>query len=336
MTPLSILDLSPITEGGSPAQSLRNSLDLARHAEAWGYHRYWVAEHHNMPGIASSATSVVLAHLAGGTRTIRVGSGGIMLPNHAPLVIAEQFGTLDALYPGRIDLGLGRAPGTDPRTAYALRRTLQGDVDDFPRDVLELQHYFEATAPSEPVRAIPGMGQSVPIWILGSSLYGAQLAAILGLPYAFASHFAPAALLPALETYRREFKPSPALAEPYAMAGFNVFVADTDEEARLLRTSARKATLSLRQGRPRPLPPPDPDFEASLGPHERAMLDEQGACSAVGTMETVRSQMQAFVERTAVDELMLASQVFDHQARLRSFELAMRAWTGKPRVAARA
>lgn len=327
MTTLSILDLSPITEGGSPAQSLRNSVDIARHAEGWGYNRYWVAEHHNMPGIASSATSVVIGLIAAGTKTIRVGSGGIMLPNHAPLVIAEHFGTLEALYPGRIDLGLGRAPGTDQRTSHALRRNPQGQVDEFPRDVLELQHYFAATSPSEPVRAIPGMGQTVPIWILGSSLYGAQLAAILGLPYAFASHFAPEALHHALDVYRRQFKPSEALAEPYAMAGFNVFAADTEEQAQLLRTSARQATLSLRRGHPGPLPAPDPTFEARLGVHERTMLDQQGRCSAVGTPEIVGEQIQAFVRETGVNEVMIAAQIYDHQARLRSFEIAMQAST---------
>jgi len=326
MTQLSILDLSPITEGASPGQALRKSVDLVRHAEQWGCHRYWVAEHHNMPGIASSATAVVIGLLAGATERIRVGAGGIMLPNHAPLVIAEQFGTLAALYPGRIDLGLGRAPGTDPRTAYALRRTLGAQVDDFPRDVLELKHYFEATDPSEPVRAVPGMGESVPIWILGSSLYGARLAAILGLPYAFASHFAPEALLPALELYRREFKPSDTLDAPYAMAGLNVFAALSVEEARLLRTSARKSTLSLRRGQPRPLPPPDPGFESALSPAEKEMLDRQGACSAVGTPERVREQMQSFVDRTGVDELMLASQIYDHEARLRAFRIAFESW----------
>ena len=329
MTALSVLDLSPIIEGGGPGQSMRNSLDLARRAEALGYRRYWVAEHHNIPGIASAATAVVIAHIAGGTSTIRVGAGGIMLPNHAPLVIAEQFGTLDALHPGRIDLGLGRAPGTDQRTAFALRRNLTGDPDDFPRDVLELQGYFREPREDEPVQAIPGRGQNVPIWILGSSLYGAQLAAMLGLPYAFASHFAPAALEPALETYRRSFRPSEQLAEPYAMAGFNVFAADTDEEAHLLRTSARKATLWLRRGRPRPLPPPDDEFERGLSPHERRMLDEQGACSAVGAPNTVLRQMEGFVARTGVDELMLASQVFDHAARVRSFEIAMDVWSSR-------
>ena len=330
MTALSVLDLSPITEGGSPAQSMRNSLDLARRAEALGYRRYWVAEHHNIPGIASAATAVVIAHVAGGTSTIRVGAGGIMLPNHAPLVIAEQFGTLDALYPGRIDLGLGRAPGTDQRTAFALRRNLHGDPDDFPRDVVELQGYFRG-APSKDgdhhVQAIPGRGQNVPIWILGSSLYGAQLAGLLGLPYAFASHFAPAALMPALDAYRRSFRPSEQLSAPHAMAGFNVFAADTDEEARRLRTSARQSTLWLRQGRPRPLPPPDDGFEQGLSASERMMLDEQGACSAVGAPEAVGEQMARFAARTGVDELMIAAQIFDHEARARSFEIAMEVWS---------
>ena len=329
MTALSILDLSPVTEGGSPARSLANSLDLARRAEALGYRRYWVAEHHNMPGIASAATAVVIAHIAGGTSTIRVGAGGIMLPNHAPLVVAEQFGTLDALYPGRIDLGLGRAPGTDQRTAFALRRTLHGDPDDFPRDVMELQGYFREPDPDAHVRAIPGAGQHVPIWILGSSLYGAQLAAMLGLPYAFASHFAPAALTPALDTYRETFRPSEQLSKPYAMAGFNVFAAGTDEEGHRLRSSARQWTLALRRGRPGHLPPPDDAFESRLGRHERAMLDEQGACSAVGAPATVLGQMERFVERTGVDELMIASMIFDHAARVRSFEIAMEVWSSR-------
>ncbi|MEM7250157.1 MAG: LLM class flavin-dependent oxidoreductase [Pseudomonadota bacterium] len=328
MTILSILDLSPIVEGGGPGESINHSRELAQHAERWGYHRYWVAEHHNMPGIASSATSVVIGHIANGTERIRVGAGGIMLPNHAPLVIAEQFGTLAALYPGRIDLGLGRAPGSDQRTAYALRRSLSGDVNDFPRDVIELQEYF-ADTPRNQVHAIPGAGEDVPIWILGSSLYGAQLAAMLGLPYAFASHFAPDALMQALEMYRKEFRPSAQLAAPYAMAGLNVFAAETDEEAHLLRTSARQSTLSLRTGRPRALPPPDPNFEANLSPHERAMLDHQGSCSAVGEPGAVLAQMEAFVARTGVDELMVASQIFDHQARLRSFEIAMTVWSGR-------
>ena len=329
MTALSVLDLSPITEGGSPARSMHNSLDLARRAEALGYCRYWVAEHHNMPGIASAATAVVIGHIAGGTSTIRVGAGGIMLPNHAPLVIAEQFGTLDALHPGRIDLGLGRAPGTDRHTTFALRRNLHGDPDDFPRDVVELQGYFREPRPGDPVRAIPGSGQNVPIWILGSSLYGARLAAMLGLPYAFASHFAPAALMHALNAYRASFRPSGQLSAPYAMAGFNVFAAETDEEGHRLRTSARQSTLWLRRGEPRPLPPPDDGFESRLSGHERAMLDEQGACSAVGAPATVLVQMERFVERTGVDELMLASQIFDHDARVRSFEIAMEGWSSR-------
>ena len=329
MTALSVLDLSPVTEGGSPADSMRNSLDLARRAEALGYRRYWVAEHHNMPGIASAATSVVIGHIAGGTSTIRVGAGGIMLPNHAPLVIAEQFGTLDALYPGRIDLGLGRAPGTDQRTAFALRRTLHGDPDDFPRDVLELLGYFAEPAPDDHVRAIPGSGQYVPVWILGSSLYGAQLAAMLGLPYAFASHFAPAALMQALDTYRETFRPSERCAKPRAMAGFNVFAAETDEEGHRLRSSARQSTLALRRGRPGRLPPPDDGFEARLSPHQRAMLDEQGACTAVGSPATVLGQMERFVERTGVDELMVTSMIFDHDSRVRSFEIAMEVWSSR-------
>ncbi|MGI9334256.1 MAG: LLM class flavin-dependent oxidoreductase [Gammaproteobacteria bacterium] len=323
---LSILDLCPITEHGSAARSLANSLDLARRAERWGYRRYWVAEHHNMPGIASAATAVVIAHIAGGTNTIRVGAGGMMLPNHAPLVVAEQFGTLAALFPGRIDLGLGRAPGTDPRTAYALRRNLTGDVDDFPRDVVELQSYFLNADPDTPVRAIPGQGQTVPIWILGSSLYGAQLAAALGLPYAFASHFAPGALMQALEVYRSRFKPSEQLSEPYAMAGFNVFAAQTQARAHYLRTSARKFTLALRRGRPGALPPPDDTFEENLSPAERAMLDEHGACSAVGSPDTVRAQMQAFVAETGVNELIITAMIHDHEARLRSVEIAMTEW----------
>ena len=324
--PLSILDLCPITEGGSPGQSLANSLSLAEAAERWGFKRYWLAEHHNMPGIASAATAVVIAHVAGGTSTIRVGAGGMMLPNHAPLVVAEQFGTLASLFPDRIDLGLGRAPGTDQRTSYALRRNLTGDVDDFPRDVMELQSYFQEAEPNAPVRAIPGQGLNVPIWILGSSLYGAQLAAALGLPYAFASHFAPAALMQALEVYRSRFKPSEQLSEPYAMAGFNIFAAPTDDEAHYLRTSARKFTLSLRTGRPGPLPAPDDTFERSLSPPERAMLDEHGACSAVGSPQTVGAQMQAFVDETGVNELIITSMIHDHDARLRSVEIAMMQW----------
>ncbi len=325
--PLSVLDLSPITEGGDAAQSFANTLDLARHAEALGYKRYWLAEHHNMPGIASAATAVVIGHVAGGTSTIRVGAGGIMLPNHAPLVIAEQFGTLASLYPGRIDLGIGRAPGTDRTTAYALRRTLQGDGagDGFPRDVAELQHYFGEPEIGQRVRAVPGAGLKVPLWILGSSLYGAQLAAMMGLPYAFASHFAPAAMMQALNVYRSQFEPSAQLDEPYAMLGFNVFAADSDEEGALLMTSVQQSFLNLRLGTPGRLPPPDPDFDGRLEPAERAMLDGALACSAAGSAATVRQGIEDFIHKTDADEIMVTSHIFDHAKRRRSFELAIRA-----------
>ena len=319
---LAVLDLAPIVEGGDAARAFRNSVDLARHAERWGYARYWVAEHHNMLGIASAATSVVIGHIAGATSTIRVGAGGVMLPNHAPLVIAEQFGTLESLYPGRIDLGIGRAPGTDQMTAHALRRTLSGNVDDFPRDVMELRDYFAEPKSDRRVRAVPGVGLQVPLWILGSSLYGAQLAALLGLPYAFASHFAPAMLDQALATYREHFVASPQLAEPYTMAGFNVFVADSDEEARFLRTSSQQSFLKLRTGNPGPLPPPVADFDAQLGPAERHLLGQISSCSAVGTADTVGLELQAFIGRTGVDEVILSSHIYDHQARLRSYEIA--------------
>jgi luciferase family oxidoreductase group 1 len=321
MTPISILDLSLITEGGSAAQALRNTRDLAQHAERWGYRRYWVAEHHNMPGIASAATSVVISHVASGTSTMRVGSGGIMLPNHAPLVIAEQFGTLESLYPGRIDLGIGRAPGTDRMTAYALRRTLTGDVDNFPNDVLELQSYFRDSQLGPHVRAVPGHGLQVPIWILGSSFYGAQLAAAFGLPYGFASHFAPAVLMQAIEVYRSRFQPSEQLAKPYVMLGFNVFAADTDEEAQYLRSSAQQSTLNSRRGQPAPLPPPVADFESQLSPPEIALLRESHACSVAGSPETVRKGLEAFIAQTEADEIMVSSHIFDHAARLRSFEI---------------
>ncbi|WP_438009268.1 LLM class flavin-dependent oxidoreductase [Sorangium sp. So ce321] len=321
MIPFSVLDLSPIVQGGDAALALRNTLDLARHAERLGYHRYWLAEHHNMGGVASAATSVVIAHVAGGTSTIRVGAGGIMLPNHAPLVIAEQFGTLASLFPGRIDLGLGRAPGSDQITARALRRNLAGDVDGFPQDVLELMGYFRPAEPGQPVRAVPGAGLDVPIWILGSSLFGAQLAAALGLPYAFASHFAPGQLMQAIALYRREFRPSAQLAQPRLMLGFNVFAADSDEEARLLWSSLQQAFINLRRGRPGPLPPPVEGFERELGPMERAGLEQALSCSAVGSPETVRRGLEAFIERTRADELMVTSQIFDHAARVRSFEI---------------
>ena len=322
---LSLLDLSIIVEGADAASALRNSLALARHAERLGYLRYWVAEHHNMPGIASAATSVVIGHIAGGTSTIRVGAGGIMLPNHAPLVVAEQFGTLESLYPGRIDLGLGRAPGTDQFTSRALRRTLSDDVNDFPRDVVELHSYFQPAEPGQHVQAVPGTGLQVPIWILGSSLFGAQLAAMLGLPYAFASHFAPGALMHAIDEYRRRFKPSEQLSEPYLMVGFNVFGADSEEQAQFLRSSSRKSTWNMRMGQPSRLPPPDADFEGGLPLPHQQMLDEQQACSAVGTVAMVREQMHAFAAQTGADELMVVSAMYDHDARLRSFEIAAEA-----------
>ncbi|OGA08625.1 MAG: hypothetical protein A3D95_02180 [Betaproteobacteria bacterium RIFCSPHIGHO2_12_FULL_69_13] len=324
MIPFSVLDLAPIVEGGDAAQALKNSLDLARHAERWGYRRVWLAEHHNMPGIASSATAVAIAHVAGGTQTIRVGAGGIMLPNHAPLVIAEQFGTLESLFPGRIDLALGRAPGTDQLTARALRYDAQA-ADAFPDEVLELMHYFQPVEPGQRVRAVPGAGLDVPIWILGSSLYGAQLAAALGLPYAFASHFAPAMMMQALEVYRARFRPSGVLERPYAMLGVNVFAAETGKEARRLMSSRLQSTIALRLGRPGPLPPPVDDFESRLGPMERALVAELVAGTVVGTPDEVRAGLEAFIEKTAADELIVAAQVYDHAARLRCYEIAAQA-----------
>ena len=320
MTALSVLDLSPIVEGSDASRSLANSLDLARHAERLGYRRYWLAEHHNMPGIASAATSVVIAHVAGGTKTIRVGAGGIMLPNHAPLVIAEQFGTLAALHPGRIDLGLGRAPGTDMGTARALRRNLEAS-DNFPQDVVELMGYFQPAEEGQRIRAVPGEGQKVPIWILGSSLYGAQLAALLGLPYAFASHFAPAELDHALEIYRSRFQPSEQLERPYVMLGLNVFAAPSDAEARLLFTSLQQAFVNLRTGRPGRLPPPVEGYEQTLEPMAKTMLGQALSCAVVGSPETVRQSIDAFARRTGADELMVTAQIFDHAARVRSFEI---------------
>ncbi len=320
--PFSVLDLSPIIAGGDAGLAFRNSLDLAQHAERWGYNRYWLAEHHNMPGIASAATAVVIGHVAGGTRTIRVGSGGIMLPNHAPLVIAEQFGTLESLYPGRIDLGLGRAPGTDMRTAQALRRYLQGGADNFPHDVVELQAWLQPAKPGQAVRAVPGAGLNIPIWILGSSLFGAQLAAMLGLPFAFASHFAPDDLIEALEIYRREFKPSAQLARSYAMAGISVVAADTDAQAQRLFTSLQQQFINLRRGMPGPLQPPVDSMEDRSSPMERAGVQHAMRRAQVGSPETVRRGIDAFIKETGIDELMIAGQIFDHQARLRSFEIA--------------
>ena len=321
MIPFSVLDLSPITEGSDAAQSFRNSRDLARHAETWGYRRFWLAEHHGMPGIASAATSVLMAYVAGGTSTIRVGAGGIMLPNHSPLVIAEQFGTLESLFPGRIDLGLGRAPGSDQATAQALRRNLASDADEFPQDVVELMDFF-SDAPRQQVRAVPGTGLKVPMWILGSSLFGAQLAAALGLPYAFASHFAPAQMMQAVAVYRASFRPSERLAQPYVMLGFNVFAADTQDEAAYRATSMQQAFVNIRSGRPSRLPPPKRHYYENAGPQERALLDSVLSCSAIGSPDTVRAQLEAFIARTGADELMIASQTFDHAQRLRSFEIA--------------
>lgn len=321
MIPVSLLDLSPITEGAVARQAFANSLDLAQHAEKWGYRRYWLAEHHNMPGIASAATSVLIGHIAGGTAKIRVGAGGVMLPNHSPLVIAEQFGTLESLYPGRIDLGLGRAPGTDQTTARALRHKMDTDPNAFPRDVVELQQYFQTVEPGQRIQAVPGAGLNVPIWILGSSLYGAQLAAALGLPYAFASHFAPAALMQAIEVYRAAFQPSDQLAKPHVMVGFGVFAADTEEEAIFQRSSSAQAILALRRGTPATMPPPIHDFEAGLSEMERSILDQTMACSATGTPEAVRKGIAAFIEQTGADEIMVTTSMFDHAARLRSFEI---------------
>jgi luciferase family oxidoreductase group 1 len=320
MIPFSILDLAPITQGGDAAQSFRNTLELAQQGEQWGYRRIWLAEHHGMPGIASAATAVLIGHVAGGTSTIRVGAGGIMLPNHAPLVIAEQFGTLETLFPGRIDLGLGRAPGSDPATTRALRRSLDSDPDQFPQDVLELMDYFSAQ-PEGSVRAVPATGLPVPVWILGSSLYGARLAAALGLPYAFAAHFAPAQMLEAIAAYRAGFRPSARLQQPQVMLAVNVFAAETDAEARCLATSMQQSFVSLRSGHPTRLPPPVPDYLDRIGAPERAMLDQVLSCSAIGSPATVARVLEGFLARTGADELLIASHIFDQQARLRSYEI---------------
>ena len=320
LVPLSILDLAPIIEGETAAHALRKSLDLARHVERLGYTRYWVAEHHNMRGIASAATSVVIGHLAGGTSTIRVGAGGIMLPNHAPLVIAEQFGTLEALYPGRIDLGLGRAPGTDQRTVRALRRDWS-NAEEFPQDVLELQALLGPIEPGQAVVAVPGADSQVPLWILGSSLYGAQLAAMLGLPYAFASHFAPAALIPALEAYRSGFKPSAQQDRPYAMAGINIVAAQTDTEARRLFTSAQQQFTNMVRNRRGKLQPPIDDIETYWSPQEKVQASAMLRYAVAGSPETVRRGLEDFIALTGVDELMVVSAIHDHAARKRSYEI---------------
>ena len=322
MARFSVLDLSPIVEGSSAGDALRNSLDLARQAERLGFTRYWVAEHHNMKGIASAATAVVICHLAGGTLSIRVGAGGVMLPNHAPLMIAEQFGTLAALFPGRIDLGLGRAPGTDQITSQALRRSLTGQVEDFPQDVLELQHYLGKAQEGQQVVATPGEDSQVPLWILGSSLFGAQLAAVLGLPFAFASHFAPDLMMQALDIYRKRFKPSETCPKPYVMLGFNVCGARTAEEAEFLRSSSLLSFLSLRRGVPRQLPPPVRNLMETLEPVDLALLKRMQVPAAVGDQKLVAESLSEFLGRTEADELMLVSSIYDHSLRVRSYEIA--------------
>jgi luciferase family oxidoreductase group 1 len=328
MVPLSILDLSPIVEGGTAAQALARSLDLARHAEKWGYRRFWVAEHHNMPGIASAATAVVIGHVAAGTRTLRVGSGGIMLPNHSPLAVAEQFGTLESLFPGRIDLGLGRAPGTDPVAARALRRGRAESADTFPQDVMELQSYFQPPEPGQPLRAVPGAGLTVPIWLLGSSLFSAQLAAALGLPFAFASHFAPDLLGEALEAYRGQFRPSASLKEPYAMAAVAIYAADSDAQAQRLFTSHQQSFVKLRRGTPGPLPPPVESMDGLWTDFERAGVTQAFREAIVGSPSAVGRGIGDFVRRTGVDELMVVAAIFDHDARLKSFEIVARTQAG--------
>jgi luciferase family oxidoreductase group 1 len=322
MVPVSVLDLSPITRGSDAATALHHSLELARHAERLGFKRFWVAEHHNMPGIASAATAVVIAHVAAGTSSIRVGAGGVMLPNHAPLIVAEQFGTLESLFPGRIDLGLGRAPGTDPRTAHALRRTLASDPDGFPQDVLELLSYFEPED-GQAVRAVPGSGLRVPIYILGSSLFGAQVAAALGVPFGFASHFAAQQMIRAVEIYRARFTMSPVaqIEQPYVILGVNIVAADTDDEARFLASSGRQAFTSLRAGTPIQLPPPSREWEKDVVPFEPAKLEELQSISMVGSRETIASGVRASVERMHPDELIVVSHIYDHAARLRSYEI---------------
>jgi len=321
MIPFSVLDLCPIVEGGTAADSFRNALDLAQNAERWGYNRYWIAEHHSLVGVASAATSVVIAHIGAGTKTIRIGAGGVMLPNHAPLLIAEQFGTLESLHPGRIDLGLGRAPGSDQATSQALRRGPMAG-EDFPGEVGELLHWFAPEKPGQRVVAVPGAGLNIPIWILGSSTWGAQFAAVNGFPFAFASHFAPQQMMEALRLYRELFKPSEWLAKPYAMLGINVIAADTDEEAKLLFTSRQQSTLNNRTGRRGQLPPPDPDFDKKLGPMERAVIEDIMPGAVVGSPASVKAGLEKFIEKTGADELIIAAAIYDHKARLRSYEIA--------------
>ena len=328
MIPLSVLDLAPVFEGSTPREAFARMLDLARHAERWGYRRYWLAEHHNMPGIASAATSVLIGHVAAGTSSIRVGAGGIMLPNHSPLQVTEQFGTLASLHPGRIDLGLGRAPGTDQATARALRRYFD-NADQFPRDVAELLHYFEPAQSGQAVQAVPGAGVEVPVWLLGSSLFSARLSAAMGLPFAFASHFAPDAMDEALALYRRDFRPSARLREPYAMLALNVVASESEAQSRQLFTSQQQSFVNLRRGRPGLVPPPVEDIEAFWEPHEKAGVERALACTVLGDAAQVAEGLAAFAARHRPDEMMITANIFDHAARLRSFELAMQAWQSR-------
>ncbi|WP_028784356.1 LLM class flavin-dependent oxidoreductase [Thalassobacillus devorans] len=329
--PFSVLDLAPIVEGGTPADAFKNMIELAQHTEELDYNRYWMAEHHNMPFIASSATSVLIGHVAENTSRIRVGSGGIMLPNHAPLVIAEQFGTLESLYPGRIDLGLGRAPGTDQMTAQALRRGRRSDGQDFPQLLQELRAYFDpslATSPT-PIRAVPGQGLDIPIWLLGSSGFSAQLSGQLGLPFSFASHFSPNNTMAALDLYRRHFQPSETLEKPHAMLGLNVIAAETDEEAEYLATSLYQQFLNLIRNDEAPLQPPVENMDELWSPHEHAALQQQLGASIIGSKETVKQKLESFIEETKADEIMVTSQIYDHQKRLRSFEIVAEIVNGK-------
>ncbi|MEX9754273.1 luciferase-like monooxygenase [Providencia vermicola] len=325
--PFSVLDLAPIPQGATAKEAFSHSLDLAQLAEKLGYHRYWLAEHHNMTGIASAATSVLIGYLAANTTRLRVGSGGVMLPNHSPLVIAEQFGTLNTLYPNRIDLGLGRAPGSDQQTMRALRRHMSQDIDNFPRDVAELVNWFDAIDPNPPVRPVPGYGEKIPVWLLGSSLYSAQLAAQMGLPFAFASHFAPDLLLQALHVYRENFQPSARLEKPYAMVCINIIAADTVRDAEFLFTSMQQAFVMLRRGQPAQLPPPVQDMDKIWSPAEQLGVQQALGMSLVGDKAKVRHGIASILRQTQADEIMANGQIFDHQARLYSFELAMEAMT---------
>jgi luciferase family oxidoreductase group 1 len=321
MIPFSVLDLAPIVQDSNPREAISRARRLATHADRLGYNRYWLAEHHNMPGIASAATAVMISHAGQDTETIRLGAGGIMLPNHAPIMVAEQFGTLDAIYPGRIDLGLGRAPGGDQLVSQALRRTMVGGEDRFPREVVELQAFLGDVQPGQRVQAVPGGGSNIPLWILGSSTFGAQLSAHLGLPYAFASHFAPQQMKQAISIYRETFQPSDQLKDPYVMLGFNLIAADTDGEAEHLASSLRRTFVNLRRGTPTQLAPPDPSFDQEIQPHERGMLDMVLSCSAVGSADSVKAKLKAFIAETGADELILSSHIYDEKARMRSYEI---------------